>query len=173
VANALYFTFSTIAQALAAAMAIIAAFAMYRLKAVKSAVFLVALLLVGCNGGANRDKTYTCTGDVYLMPSNQPESPPDFRVGVRITPAEIQVNEALPFFAPRIPLCRDKGDEYWNGNADQPYFSTTCGHHEDPLPVPRSSATFAFLTNRLSLYHAAALYADAATLECSPTKNGN
>jgi hypothetical protein len=34
VENALYYTFSTIAQALAAAMAILAAFAMYRLKTI-------------------------------------------------------------------------------------------------------------------------------------------
>jgi len=34
VADALYYTFSTIAEALAAAMALLAAFAMYRLNAV-------------------------------------------------------------------------------------------------------------------------------------------
>jgi len=94
-------------------------------------------------------------GDVYLMPVNSAESPPDFEVGVRLTGSEIQINESLPFFATKIPICRDKGSTRWSGNEDSPYFSTRCGHQSDQVEF--SEATFNYLTTHRSLYHSGAV----------------
>ena len=49
--TALYYTFSTIAQALAAAMALLAAFAMYQLKAIDDECHKAALIIEGDTGG--------------------------------------------------------------------------------------------------------------------------
>jgi hypothetical protein len=49
--NALYYTFSTIAQALAAAMALLAAFAMYRLKAIDDESAGAAVMIESLTGG--------------------------------------------------------------------------------------------------------------------------
>jgi len=50
-ATALYYTFSTIAQALAAAMALLAAFALYRLKAINDECLQSALVMESDSGG--------------------------------------------------------------------------------------------------------------------------
>lgn len=49
----LYYTFSTIAQALAAAMAILAAFAMYRLQGIDEESRAAAVLIEGLTGGGD------------------------------------------------------------------------------------------------------------------------
>jgi hypothetical protein len=120
-------------------------------------------------GGCDRtqDKTYACKGDVYLLPENVAESPPDFEIGVRVNRAEIQINESLPFFATKIPSCSDKGPQRWNGNDDSPYFSTRCGHQNDRVEFSR--ATFNYLTAHLSLYHFGAV-AEGGEFKCSPAK---
>src|SRR5579864_4788780 len=54
-------------------------------------------------------KVYACKGDVYAMPDNSAESPPDFEIGVRLTGSEMQINQSLPFFATKIPPLSRQG----------------------------------------------------------------
>jgi hypothetical protein len=57
--NALFYTFSTIAQALAAAMAILAAFAMYRLKGIDDESSGAAITIESQTGGGDYLRRYS------------------------------------------------------------------------------------------------------------------
>jgi hypothetical protein len=57
--TALYYTFSTIAQALAAAMAILAAFAMYRLQGIDDESRDASILIEGLTGGGDYLRRYS------------------------------------------------------------------------------------------------------------------
>lgn len=62
-ATALYYTFSTIAQALAAAMALLAAFALYRLKAIDDECLNSSLVMESDTGGATTVRIPAIAGD--------------------------------------------------------------------------------------------------------------
>jgi hypothetical protein len=59
VENALYYTFSTIAQALAAAIALLAAFAMYRLKGIDDESSGAAIMIESATGGGAPLRQYS------------------------------------------------------------------------------------------------------------------
>jgi hypothetical protein len=62
-ATALYYTFSTIAQALAAAMALLAAFALYRLKAIDDECLSSALTMEQDTGGGTTVRVPAIAGN--------------------------------------------------------------------------------------------------------------
>ena len=61
--TAVYYTFSTIAQALAAAMALLAALAMYRLKGIEDECRALGLLMEQDTGGGTYLRAYCYTSD--------------------------------------------------------------------------------------------------------------